>query len=223
MSLFYAKKASIKKALLQLYLVPFILLLLMGVVYLAKLPREPTHSDVLIRSGISSNPALLLEYLANNNISSGDWPSLVAFRYPVDCPDLFDPHGQNAYFVLADSNLSVGLGVCISGSKAVSKNEFFLADMPLDLRGNLSYPESFEPAVASLPLKRTDYLESFSYKLVPASLFNANAPKYARLPVWFFTIKDVRSGIASDYIISASGNSVLFNGTLPSDMVPVYR
>lgn len=216
-------KARIKRALLQLFLLPFILLLLVALVYVIKLPRDSTYSDVLIRSGISSNPALLLEYLSVNNVSSHDWPSLVSFRYPVDCPDTFDPHGSHAYFVLADSNLSVGLGICVSGTKAVSRNEFFLVDMPLDLRGNLSYPKSFEPAIASLPLGKTDYIESFSYKLVPLSLFDSAAPKYARVPVWFFTIKDVRSGASTDYVLSATDNSLLFNGTLSSDLVPVYR
>jgi len=75
MALICLDKSSLKKALIQLYLVPFLLLLLIAVVYFIRLPPEPTHADVMIRSGISSNPALLLEYLAVNNISSREWPS----------------------------------------------------------------------------------------------------------------------------------------------------
>lgn len=210
------------KILHRLLLVPVLLVMILVFAYFIS-SYEPTHPDVLSRSGVFSTPDMLPGYLDSANLSSSDWPALVYFLYPVDCPDTFNPQGSSTYFVLADANLSVGLGMCVSESRLVSRSEFFLVDMPLELRGELSYPVSFEPALGSLPLKESDYLESFSYTLVPSALFDLEAKKHSRTPVWFFTVKNVRSRETTHYILRSSDNFMLFNGTLASDMVPVYR
>ena len=183
-------------------------------------PHEP--NDILSRSGVFSDPDSLHSYLDSSNISSKQWPVLVHFLYPVVCPDSFAPLGSSAYVVLADTDLSKGLKICISDGQARSMSEFFF-DTPIELSNNVSYPSSFSSSLSSLPLEPTDFLESFSYKLVPTLLFEPNASDYSRTPVWFFTVQDVRSKETVHYILRGSDNSILFNATLEPDMVPVYR